>query len=87
MSVKRSRLEIIRNILEWASQSWGVEKTHIIFQSNLSNDLIEKYLNFVVDKKLVDVTVESDGRRLFRTNNRGREYIDKFRELENTLAF
>jgi len=86
LSVKRrSRLEIISNILEVASRPKGVGKTHIMFQSSLSNELTQKYLNFIVEKKLVDVTVKSK-RRLFKTNDRGREYIKKFREMENFLA-
>jgi len=83
---RRSRLEIIANILEVASRPRGVGKTHIMFQSNLSNELVQEYLNFVVEKKLVDVTVRSKSRRFFKTNDRGREYIEKFRELNNILA-
>jgi len=83
---RRSRLEIIANILEAASRPRGAGKTHIMFQSNLSNELVQVYLNFLVEKKLVDVTVKSKSRRLFKTNNRGRKYIKKFHELENILA-
>lgn len=63
----------------------GVGKTHIMFQSNLSHELVQTYLNFVVDKRLVDV-VRRSKRRLFKTNERGQEFIKKFQELKNILA-
>ena len=87
MSVrKRSRLQIITNVLEVASQPLGVGKTYIMFQANLSNELMQEYLNFLVEKKLLDVWVKSARRRLFKTNDRGLEYIRKFRELEVILG-
>lgn len=78
---RRSRFEIIVNILEVASKPMGVGKTHIMFETNLSNELVQEYLNFVVDKKLADVLTKSK-RKLFKTNERGQEYIEKFRELK-----
>jgi len=81
---RRSSLEIIANILEAASKPEGVGKTHIMYKSNLSNKVVEEYLNFVVEKKLVDVTVGS--KRRFKTSDRGREYLKKFRELETILT-
>jgi len=81
---RRSSLEIIASILEVASQPEGVGKTRIMYKSNLSSKLIEEYLNFAVEKKLVDVTVRSKKR--FKTSERGREFIKKFREIETILA-
>jgi len=81
---RRSSLEIIANILEVASKPEGVGKTHIMYKSNLSNKLVQEYLNFVVEKKLIDVTMRS--KRRFKISERGREYLKKFRGLETILA-
>lgn len=87
MSAKRrSRLEIIKNTLEVASRPREVGKTYIMFQTNLSNELVQEYLKFLVEKKLLDVTIKSPSRRYFRTNGRGREFIKEFHEIETILA-
>jgi predicted transcriptional regulator len=82
---RRSRLEIMAKILEVTSQPLEVGKTHIMYQANLSTELTQEYLNFLIEKKFVDVTVKSK-RKLFRINDRGRKYIQMFRKIKNLLT-
>jgi predicted transcriptional regulator len=48
----RSSIDIVANILEIAKD--GAKKTRIMYLANLSFDQLKKYLNFLIDKNLLE---------------------------------
>lgn len=49
---KRSEVEIISNILSLAQN--GAKKTHIMYKTNMSYTLFVNYLDFLIDKHLIE---------------------------------
>ena len=78
---RRSSIEIIANILEIAKD--GAKKTRIMYLANLSFDLLKKYLNSLIDKKLLEYD-SNEGK--YRTTKKGLEFLkifNDFKEIEN----
>jgi len=61
MGRKRSRLEIIRDILVVIREKNGkIKPTHILYKSNLSHQMMDEYLQELISKGFV---VEKTGKR------------------------
>ena len=79
----RSSIEIIANILEIAKD--GAKKTRIMYLANLSFDQLKKYLNFLIDKNLLEYNPIE---KKYKTTNRGSEFLKMFREFkESEIAY
>lgn len=88
MGSYRGKLDIIAAILEVASQN--AKKTHIMFQANLSYNVLKKYLRkmneaslirFVSDKQFYTLTVK--GRDFLEAYN---EYSRNSKKLERWVG-
>ena len=79
MDRKRSRLETIYTILTLALS--GIRKTHIMYRANLSHQQLNKYLNLLLEKELLDIQ-ES---RYF-TTERGHAFRTTFEDLQSILS-
>ncbi len=56
MAVRRSRLEIIFDILLAIQNKGGtIKPTHLMYKSNLSHKLLNNYLDELVQKELVEI--------------------------------
>jgi predicted transcriptional regulator len=75
---KRKREEIIASILDTARL--GATKTKIMYVSFLSFSQLQKYLNYALTTKLVDLDPIA-GKYL--TTNKGLEYLKRFEEVQN----
>ncbi len=74
----RSRIQIAADILEIAKG--GSRKTRIMYLGNLSFDLLQKYLENLVELGLVEVKNGSD--KTYVSTERGRQFLEDFRELQ-----
>ena len=61
---KRTRLEVIKDILEILRGKPGVRITHLIYKSNLSNNSIKPYISELIEKGLV-VMENNDKNKIF----------------------
>lgn len=78
MNKKRNRLEIIRDILNVIrSKNGKIKPTHILYKSNLSHDMMESYLNELLDKKFILCTESKEGKR-YAITERGIEYLNRY---------
>jgi len=74
----RSRIQIAANILEIARD--GSRKTRIMYLGNLSFDLLQKYLDLLVNFGLLEVG--NDRERRYIATEKGRRFLEDFHELQ-----
>jgi len=70
----RSRLQIVADILSEARV--GAKKTRIMYRSNLSHELLDKYLTEVLNAGLLSF----DGKDLYMVTRKGQEFLDSLNE-------
>jgi len=74
----RSRIHIAADILEIARD--GSRKTRIMYQGNLSFDLLQKYLDMLVNFGLLEVRGGSE--KSYIATEKGRRFLEDYRELQ-----
>jgi len=87
MGSYRNRLDIIADVLKAAKN--GAKKTWIMYKSNLSYELLNKYLGEILSAELI---VFKDEVQKFFTTRKGLEFLEMYKEysrrnkrLENQL--
>lgn len=85
---KRTRLEIIRDILEVIkSRSGKIKPTHILYKSNLSHQMMLEYLGELMEKDFIREEKRGEGKTYVITD-KGRTFLDKYRSIvEFTESF
>ncbi len=79
---KRSKLKIIMDIL--AIANGGANKTKIIYSANLNFNRANKYLEELTELGLIAIE-NVNGRMIYKTSEKGREFLKKCRELELSI--
>ena len=83
MAKKRTRLEIIKDILEVVKNRNGKAKpTHILYKSNLSHQMMEIYLKELIAKKFVILSEEKNG-KLYLITDKGINYLNKYKLISD----
>ena len=72
---KRSRLETVNVILSLSTN--GIKKTHIMYKANMSHGQLEKYLEMLVSKGLLEKLAE-----FYNTTEKGLEFIKDFKKIQ-----
>ena len=80
---RRSRIEIINDILT-ASKN-GAKKTDVMYRANLSFGQLQRYLSFLVDRGLISNRRNDDGKVRYKTSERGKKVLEKYKELNNLI--
>ncbi|WP_290724939.1 winged helix-turn-helix domain-containing protein [Archaeoglobus sp.] len=81
--MKRSKVEIVAEILQICSGN-GVNITKIVYKANLNSKVAQDYVNCLLREGFIESVL--DGKRTkYRTTGKGREFIKKFREIEEDL--
>jgi predicted transcriptional regulator len=78
MNKKRTRLEIIKDILEVIKLRNGkIKPTHILYKSNLSYSMMDEYLSELKEKEFI---VELNGKKgkTYHITEKGMEYLNKY---------
>ena len=77
----RGWLEIVEFILSICIS--GSRKTHVMYRCNLNSKQINDYLNFLLKHGMLDKIQErpDSKRHIFRTNELGKEFIDRYKQL------
>lgn len=84
---RRDRHDIITEILKTARE--GRIKTHIMYKAKLSYSQINTYLKLLVDKGFLEnrtIKRKKQSVTLYRTTQRGIEYIDNIEVVNNLLG-
>jgi predicted transcriptional regulator len=77
---KRDRIEIIAEILGLCSEP--KTKTHVMYGTNLSWKMLQHYLSELQSRELLEV---HDDSTRYITSQRGREFLEKWREIKELL--
>lgn len=81
MAKKRTRIEVVRDILEVLRNNEKVKITHLIYKSNLSNNSIKPYVKDLVNNNLIS-KVEIKGKTYFNIEKKGIEFLEEFNKIK-----
>ncbi len=81
MGGKRDSLEIMADILGLCSTP--KTKTHVMYGTNLSWKMLQNYLSELQSRKLLENQRKS---KTYVTTEKGKEFMEKWRELKELLA-
>jgi len=85
ISKRRSRLEVVRDILKASSESHGVTKTEIVYGAKLNFNRANKYLRVLISKGLIDKRVGSTD--TYHLTKKGMGFLDKAEEIFSMLSY
>lgn len=81
MTKKRTRLEVIRDILSVIRDRNGkIKPTHILYKSNLSHPMMEEYLSELIGKGFV-IEHKAPAGKTYSVTPKGLEYLAKYRTI------
>jgi predicted transcriptional regulator len=89
MNKKRTRLEVIKDILEVIkSRNGKIKPTHILYKSNLSYAMMENYIAELKEKGfIIELETASHGRngnsKSYKITDKGLEYLNKYSLVAN----
>jgi predicted transcriptional regulator len=90
MTKKRTRLEVIKDILEVIKAKNGkIKPTHILYKSNLSYQMMEDYLDELIEKELIREQKAKQGRTYMLTD-KGFEFLSEYGKIQaftNSFGF
>lgn len=88
MARKRTRLEVIKDILEVIKSKNGrIKPTHILYKSNLSYQMMEDYLSELIGKDLIKEMKTKNGRTYVLTD-RGFSFLAEYNRIKDfTTSF
>jgi len=69
------------DILRAVQEDEEAKVTHILYRANLSYDRLTKYLSQLEESGLLEL-VKRDGKTLYRTTQKGMEFLVEFRRME-----
>lgn len=82
MSSKRSRLEIIYDLLNAIQQKGGdIKPTHLLYKSNLSHKKMKEYMEELNRQGFVEKK-ERKGKKVFAITDRGSQFISEFQRIK-----
>ena len=81
MNKKRNRLEVIRDILEVVrARSGKIKPTHILYKSNLSHQMMEEYLEELIEKGFI-VKHSGEKGKTYSITEKGLKYLNQYRMI------
>ena len=80
-SKRRSNIEISADILKVALH--GAKKSHIVYRANLNFEVVKKYLKRLSESGLINFPNVNN--RIFKTTPKGREYINRYENLNTYM--
>ncbi len=81
MSKKRTRLEVIKDILNVIKDRNGrIKPTHILYKSNLSHHMMEEYLNELISKEFI-VEKKLDKSKTYFITEKGIKFLENYRMI------
>ena len=85
MSKKRDRLEIIFSMLKVISEKMGnIRPTHIMYKANLSSQMLNEYLDELLEKSLIMVCVEKK-KKTYKLTDKGYKFLKDYMEIRGFM--
>jgi len=84
MKIRRTRLDIILQLLELIEKQGEARITPLMYQVNISYNALISYLDFLHKQKLVELVNKNP--RIYKITNNGREVLKHFQRLKEALG-
>lgn len=82
MSKKRNRLQVIYDILEVIrNRGKNIKPTHILYKSNLSHQMMQLYLNELIDKGFILEGLTPKGGKTYSLTDKGFNYLNEYQKI------
>jgi len=78
LSERRSDVKIMVEMLNITLN--GARKTEIVYKANLNFRQVQKYLDFLIGKGLMELNVSRGKKKSYRTTEKGKAFIKRYRE-------
>ncbi len=86
MSVKRDKITIMNDILEFIRSKDGVAKpTHIMYKANLSNEMLSEYLKILLTKEFIKEHKDKEGKRTYSVTDKGFGFLKDYKQMKGFL--
>jgi predicted transcriptional regulator len=79
----RGKIQIMGDVLALGTS--GIKKTHIMYRANLSYEQVHLYLGELIAKRLIAQDVSSSDGIVYRTTEKGREFLQYYTRLTEFL--
>jgi predicted transcriptional regulator len=79
----RGKIQIMGDVLALGTS--GIKKTHIMYKANLSYEQVHIYLGELIGKRLIEQDVSSSDGVIYRTTEKGREFLLHYTRLVEFL--
>jgi predicted transcriptional regulator len=79
----RGKIQIMGDVLALGTS--GIKKTHIMYKANLSYEHVHLYLGELIGKRLIEQDVSSSDGVIYRTTEKGREFLLHYTRLVEFL--
>lgn len=73
MLKRRDRLDIFTAILNEALN--GAKVTNLVYRLNLNSKRFKEYSSYLIEKTFLEVLEASNGSKIYKTTDRGREFL------------
>ena len=80
MVKKRTRLEVIKDLLLVLRNEHKVKITHLIYKSNLSSGSIRPYIDDLVKNGLIE-EVDNSGKKYYQITQKGNKFLEDFNRI------
>lgn len=77
---KRTKLEVIKDILIVLRNEHKVKITHLIYKSNLSSGSIKFYIDELMKNNLVE-EVDNSGKKYYQITQKGNKFLEDFNKI------
>lgn len=83
--MRRSKLEMYVDILSVLAHRGPLKLTHIMYKANVNCSVLSEYLNFLIEKELVEERKAQKNRTIYAITQRGVTVLKYFGELKQAL--
>jgi predicted transcriptional regulator len=86
MSKKRERLQVIYDILRVIrDRGDNIKPTHILYKSNLSHQMMQQYLNELINKEFIIEKETEKGGKTYSLTEKGYKYLDEYQKITSFI--
>jgi predicted transcriptional regulator len=83
--MRRSKLEMIVDILSVLADKGPLKLTHVMYKCNVNCSVLREYINYLIKQGLIEERTAGKSRVVFAITQRGIEVLKYFRELKQVL--